>query len=163
MTDTQDVWEAVTRRGEPLGTLTLAIGYGNGEDGVGGGWWHQPADPAVGILSSGWVHECEADDGAFDPIKEGPVIPVALETDGRTVRRVFVEQAECLCGARLLSLVEESEPNWDAIQAEQDRAWADELIAEVAVDAARRPSDGSRCWGPWRHGPGQAVMRQLRP
>jgi hypothetical protein len=34
-----------------------------------------------------------------------------------------------------------------------------------------RPSDAARkavrehqsCWGPWRRGPGQAVMRQLRP
>ena len=148
MTDPQAAWEAVRRRGDSLGSVPLSIGYGKGEDGVGGGWWHQPADPAVGILSSCWIHECEADDGAVDPIKEGPFVPVALETDARTVRRVFVEQAE---------------PDWDAIQAEQCRAWADELIAEVAGDAARRPSDGSRCWGPWRHGPGQAVMRQLRP
>ena len=138
MTDPQAAWEAVTRRGDSLGIVTLAIGYGKGEDGVGGGWWHQPADPAVGLLSGGWVHECEADDGAFDPIKEGPVVPVALEADGRTVRRVFVEQAECLCGARLLSLVEESEPDWEAIQAEQDRAWAEELIAETARDAAQQ-------------------------
>ena len=138
MIDTQAAWEAVTRRGSSLGTVTLAIGYGKGEDGVGGGWWHQGDDPAAGILSSGWVHECEADDGAFDPIKEGPFVPVALETDGRTVRRVFVEQAECLCGARLLSLVEESEPDWEATQAEQDRAWAEELLAETARDAAQQ-------------------------
>lgn len=131
-------WEAVTRRGEPLGMITLVVGYGKDDKGVGGGWWHQPTDPVVGILSGGWVHDCEADDGAFDPIKEGPFVPVSLETDGRTVRRVVVEQAECLCGARLLSLVEESEPDWDAIQAEEDRAWAEELVAEAAGDAAQR-------------------------
>ena len=129
VTDTQAAWEAVARRVESLGMMTLAVGYGKGEEGVGGGWWHQPENPAWGILHGGWVHDCLEDDDAFDPIKEGPMVPVALDTDGQTVRRVVVEQAECLCGARLLSLVEESE---------QDRAWAEELIAEVAGDAAQR-------------------------
>ncbi|MHB1525017.1 MAG: hypothetical protein ACYCZN_01835 [Candidatus Dormibacteria bacterium] len=138
MTDTQAAWEAVTRRVETLGMMTLAVGYGPAEVGVGGGWWHQPENRAWGIFHGGWVHDCEEDDDAFDPIKEGPMVPVSVESDGRTVKRVVVEQAECLCGARLLSLVEESEQDGDAIQGEQDRAWAEELIAEVAGDAAQR-------------------------
>lgn len=123
---------------EKFGVTTLAVGFGEGPKGVGDGWWYQPEDPTVGIPSGGWVHDCEEDDGAFDPIKVERMVPISLDRDGRCVRRVGVVQAECLCGARLITLVEEVDSDWEAIQAEQDQAWAEELIADVASSAAQR-------------------------